>query len=261
MHTIPADPVGTWAGGSTSGGWRRQSSKWPYSGIWAVKMVSLREAATFGTVMCATMVLLAGCVTAGSSSAPPDVSSRPSAPILPSPPSTEPTVDATDGCGSTNVSVDYAPYMTTSTLASYGWGFVVATVTSVEPAIFNTTDGARPMGSSGSNGKIFTPIDVQVDRVMSGPMKAGSGQILIEGGTVGCYTTRVDMSPIVKKGGRYVFIVTDAQDPTGKSLRSLQEAKFAWPVDASGSVVTIDGPTSVDSLAKLVAQTPVAPKP
>jgi hypothetical protein len=225
---------------------------------------ALLNAMTRGASLCATLFLVGGCVAAGSITATPNLSPGSSTPTPPS----QPTLDPTDGCGTGNLWVDYAPY-TTATLASYGWSFVVADVKSTEPAIFNTADGKKPRGfmakpvagTPGSNGKIYTPVVVQVDRAISGQTKPGANRFLIEGGTIGCYTTRLDVSPNVEKGARYVFIVTAAQDADGKKLLDLQEAKFAWPVDANGVVQTVDGPQSIDALAHTVAQTAVAPSP
>lgn len=232
-----------------------------------MKTEKLRGSVWLGAVVYATVLLLTGCETAGSISVPPDASVGETT-LTPSSAPSPSTVASTDGCGSANISVDYAPF-TTSTLAGYGWGFAVGTVTSIEPAIFNTPDGSMPtgfmvkpgLGKPRANGKIYTPIDVQVDQAISGPMKPGVDRVLIEGGTVGCYTTRVDVSPVVEKGARYVFVVTDAQDSGGTSLLGLQEAKFAWPVDAVGTVETVDGPMTLDQLGQVVAKAPVAPKP
>lgn len=217
--------------------------------------------------ICATLILLAGCVTAGSVSAPPDASTELSAPPESTSPSTAPTSDPTGNCGSANISVDYVPYSVTS-LANSGWTFAEAVVTSFEPAVFNTVDGTTPSGfmvkpapgEPHSDGKIFTPVDVQVDLVISGRTKPSVDRFLIEGGTVGCYTTRVDVSPVVQKGARYVFVLADALDATGKSILDSQEAKFAWPVDDSGTVATPDGPESIDSLSGIVAKASPVPQ-
>jgi hypothetical protein len=216
--------------------------------------------------LCASLILVAGCVSAGSLTPPPDGSAVPSGQTQSPTPTIQPSAAATDGCGTSNLWVDYAPY-TTSTLASYGWGFVVADVKAIEPAIFNTEDGKKPRGFGAKrdpsnpdfNGKIFTPVAVQVDQVISGRAKPGANRFLIEGGTIGCYTTTVDVSPIVEKGSRYVFVLTDAKDAKGQKLLDLQEAKFAWPVDASGVVQTPDGPNTLDWLAQTVAKASASP--
>jgi hypothetical protein len=166
----------------------------------------------------------------------PGSSSRPSTAL-----STGRGTDPTAACGSATISVDYVPYMVAS-LANLGWAFAEATVTSFEPAVFNTVDGTTPSGfmvkpapgEVHSAAKIFTPVDV------------------------GC-TTRVDVSPHVRRGGRYIFVLADAMDASGKTVRASQEAKFAWPVDDSGIVATPDGPESIEALTRLVATASPSP--
>src|SRR4051794_26511721 len=53
------------------------------------------------------------------------------------------SAEPSHSCGSTTMSIDYAPY-TTAILAGYGWDFVVADVVAFGPAFFNTADGQRP---------------------------------------------------------------------------------------------------------------------
>jgi hypothetical protein len=72
---------------------------------------------------------------------------------------------------------------------------------------------------------------------------------------------RVDVSPTVKIGARYVFILSDVRDVAGKSLLDLQEAKFAWPVDAAGTVQSADGPQSLDALTAMVTKATTSPQP
>jgi hypothetical protein len=163
----------------------------------------------------------------------------------------------TNYCGSATISIDYAPY-TAKTLAGYGWQFVLVDVTGIEGAIFNTPDGSAPPGfpkaaaSAGPSFMLYTPIDVQIAQAISGPATPGPGQFLVEGGTAGCYTMFVSPTPNVEIGMRYVFIVSDAPDASGKAALPVLQARFAWPVDAKGVVATDDGPMSLEDLAKIV---------
>lgn len=175
---------------------------------------------------------------------------------------------STGRCGSATLSIDYAPF-TTATLAGLGWDFVVAAVVGFEPAIFNTEDGSRPPGfparptSPRPNGNaqttIYTPVNVVIDRTISGPWRPGTSQFLIEGGTVpleggpvDCYTFRVYPAPQVEPGSPYVFILSEALDDAGESTLPLHKARFAWPVDPSGFVPTPDGRLSIDELTRIV---------
>jgi hypothetical protein len=161
-------------------------------------------------------------------------------------------------CGSATISIDYAPY-TTATLARYGWEFVVVDVVGFEPGTFNTPDGKAPAGFPKASGArdpnlvIYTPIDVQIDQAISGAWNLGRGQFLVEGGIVGCFTMSVYGTPKVEIGARYVFIVSDAPDASGRVL-PLPNVVFAWPVDPNGIVTTVDGLMSLDDLEKLVTQ-------
>lgn len=228
----------------------------------------LRAQALLGTA-----ALLAAAACSGSlASTPPTQSSGP----LPSSATraTEPAASASFGrCGSADVFIEYLPY-TTATLAGYGWDFVVVDVVSFEAATFNTPNGEAPLdypkppSSPHPNPKaqtlVFTPVNVVIDTAISGTWNAGPRQFLIEGGTVpmksgpvDCLTVRVDMAPLVEPGLRYVFVVSEAVDSEGQPM-VLSMARFAWPVDSNGIVVTVDGPISIPELANAVA---AAPKP
>jgi hypothetical protein len=173
--------------------------------------------------------------------------------------------EPTDSCGSADLWIDYASY-TTATLAGYGWDFVVADVVGFDPAIFNTPGGSRPpgFGTRPSSPKpnpnaetlIYTPVNVVIDRAISGPWSPGPIQFLVEGGTVGCYTMRVDDVPRVNPGSRYVIILSEALDAEGLKPLPLQKARFAWPVDSAGLVSTVDGLMSIDELTKVVSGSP-----
>ena len=186
------------------------------------------------------------------------------------------------GCGSSTLSIDYVPGLTTADLAAHGSDFVVADVVGFDPSIFNTPDGRPPDGfprrptGPGPNGNaedmIYTPITVEIERAINGHWKPGSNQFLVEGGTVAvhyvidgkairCYTMRVSPAPQVEPGSRYVFILSEALDNGGVNPLPLPKAIFAWPVDASGSVSTIDGAITLDRLTRIVRDAAPPPDP
>lgn len=182
-----------------------------------------------------------------------------------------PSPRSTEGCGSATVSIDYLPY-TTAILAGYDWDFVVADVVGFEPAIFNTRDGIPPPGYPATSPRIpnpdgnaetmiYTPINVVIDRTISGPWRPGPFQLLVEGGTVlleggpvGCFTMSVSPVPHVEPGSRYVFILSEALDAEGEKPLPLPKARFAWPVNQTGNVVTVDGNMSIEALTELVQE-------
>jgi hypothetical protein len=215
----------------------------------------------------ASLVFVAGCYTGSQASAPPAGPTDP--PSSSGPEATPSAPTETFGlCGSADLFIDYAPY-TTSTLAGYGWDFVVADVVGFEQAIFNTPDGKAPADflkppatlkpDPNAETLVYTPVNVVVDDPISGSWSRGAGQFLVEGGTVpveggtvDCYTVRVDNAPHVEPGSRYMFIVSEALDSGGKNPLLRSKARFAWPVDAKGMVVTVDGPMSLNDLAEIV---------
>jgi hypothetical protein len=211
-------------------------------------------------LVCLTVFVVAGCYGGGSiGSAQPTeqtAASSSSKPVETEPPAPESTND----CGGATVSIDYVPFDTKS-LASSGFGFVVADVVGFEPALFNTADGKRPDGfgaldgsPSGDETTIYTPVSVVVDAALSGEASAGPNQFLLEGGTVGCFTMNVYPTPALEPGSRYVLIVSDAMKADGKEAMAFPKARFAWPVDEKGMVTTVDGVMSIDELTKLVAE-------
>jgi hypothetical protein len=150
---------------------------------------------------------------------------------------------------------------------------VVADVVGFDPAIFNTADGSWPIGFPGrptfprpnnnAENMIYTPINVQIERAISGPWSPGPGQFLVEGGTIAgqyvfegetmdCFTMRVSPVPQVEPGSRYVFILSEALDNGGEEALPLHKASFAWPVDRAGMVRTVDGPMSIGELTQIV---------
>jgi hypothetical protein len=184
---------------------------------------------------------------------------------------------STSGCGSATISIDYLPY-TTATLAGYGWDFVVADVVGFEPAIFNTPDGSRPPGfppSGPSNADpdgnaetlIYTPVNIVINRAISGRWKPGASQILVEGGTVfleggpvDCFEMRVSPVPHVEPGSTYVFVLSEALDAAGQNPLPLPKARFAWPVDRGGIAATADGNMSIEALTELAQNAAPSPK-
>jgi hypothetical protein len=210
--------------------------------------------------------LLAACAAAPSPA--PVLSPSPTPAVTPAPaPSVSPR--PTDGCGSADISIDYLPY-TVATLAGYGWSFVVADVVGFEPAIFNTPDGDAPPGfperpssphpNPNAEAMVYTPVDVVIDRAISGPWSPGPSQFLIEGGTVfleggavDCFVMRVYPAPHVEPGASYVFILSDALDADGQKPLPVPKARFAWIVGPGGMVQTVDGPMSIDELTEIVS--------
>jgi len=226
---------------------------------------------------CTTLFVAAACQ-AGSRASEPPVPLTTTTPSTASTQSPAASPVSADRCGSATVSIDYLPY-TTATLAGYSWDFVVADVVGFEPAIFNTPDGRRPPGfppggpsNPGADGNaetmIYTPIDIVIDRVISGPWNPGSAQILVEGGTVlfeggpvGCFEMRVYPVPHVEPGSRYVFILSEALDAEGQNPVRLAKARFAWPVNQAGIAVTVDGTMSVEALTEVVQNVAASPGP
>jgi len=230
-----------------------------------VKANVRRDCAAAFAAGCATLLLVVACQVGSRSSWPPDHSTAPPPGASPSATpsaSASASTDATDGCGSATLSIDYAPY-TTATLAGRGLDFVVADVVDFEPAMFNTLDGKRPPGfgmkpsspkpNPNAETLIYTPVDVVVNLTISGPSSPGPNRFLIAGGTIGCYRMSVYPAPRVELGSRYAFILADALDAEGTNPLPLQEAKFAWPVDAAGMVTTVDGLMSIDELTAIVS--------
>jgi hypothetical protein len=212
-------------------------------------------------VGCATLLVVAACQ-AGSRASGPWTNST-AAPPVASGPSTSAgeSPQSTIGCGSATISIDYAPYIAAS-LAGSGWDFVVADVVGFDPATFNTPDGSRPPDFLGrpsspkpnynAEDMIYTPVNVEIDRAISGLWSPGPSHFLIEGGTVGCFRMWVSPVPQVKPGSRYVFVLSEALDNGGVKPLPLHKARFAWPVDRAGMVTTIDGRMSIDDLAEIV---------
>ncbi len=213
------------------------------------------------------VLLVGGCVTAGGL----DGSPGPSSTDISSPGVTDAAsaAEAAGGCGLANESIDYGP-LDLNSMVGYGWRFVLGKVDAIEPAMFNTPDGKRPRGFNAkpssieqlqTTAQIFTPVVVHVDQVLYGDVKSGSSRFLIEGGTVGCYTVRIDVAPTVEKGARYVFVLSDAPDANGKKLSDAQLLRFAVPVGADNTVNIFGTWMTPDQLAERLARSSPPPAP
>jgi hypothetical protein len=162
-------------------------------------------------------------------------------------------------CGSALLWIDYAP-TDVKTLVGRGLGFVVARVSSSEPAFFNTADGSAPDGfmTKGSGPTttlttVFTPYVVDVDQVLSRRGDVGERRVLVEGGAVGCILVTVEGTPKLRVSRSYVLVLADAKDVDGNDLIGLERVVFAWPIGSSGIVATVDGPLTIESLRDIVA--------
>jgi hypothetical protein len=153
-------------------------------------------------------------------------------------------------------------------MVGYGWEFIVADAREFGAARFSTADGKAPPGFGTKEdfdrpweGRIYTPLEVSIEQTISGSYEPGAERVMIEGGTVGCHTTRVDVAPKVEVGSRYVFVLADIIDAAGEKTDGPKEAKFAWPVDADGMVWTVDGHMSITRLAEIISAAPTARPP
>ncbi len=216
-----------------------------------------RNAAIRAATTLMISLVVAGCVTAGSVTAPPEATASPTSSEIPTPTASASVDNHT--CFSVDVSPEYAQY-TIASLTGYGMTFVSGRVTSIEPSIYNTSDGKQPRGFGVPHASdvqsypmIYTPINVVVDRVMSGKVKPGTNRFLIDGGTIGCVKMEVDTAPFVTGGAEYVFVLTPARDADSHEMGDTQRVHLAWLVDSSGTVPTVDGTMSLDDLAAQVS--------
>jgi len=210
----------------------------------------------------ATAFLLLGCTATVGSTASSDAP-------LPSTASTSESASpgTTEDCKVVSVAAELAPYTITS-LAAEGKGFVFGEVKAIQPAIYNTLDGKRPRNfqpqqasaaEPGTLGQILTPVVVQADQILSGDAATGPLSVVVQGGTIGCDSMRVDVAPVVEVGQRYVFVLADAFDADGLKLPNLALVRFAWPVGTDSVVATPEGALPLADLAQIVAKAAPAP--
>jgi hypothetical protein len=215
--------------------------------------------------MALTGVVAGGCVSAPGSVGSPETSASSS--ITPESSPTLASSQADADCGVNFMSVDYAPY-TIPSIVKNGGTIVEAHVLSTEPAFYNTGDGKKPRGFPNAygvvdaqpNGTIYTPVNVMVDRAFAGTVKPGALKVVVEGGTIGCYTLNVDTPGVIIPKSTYVFVLGDALTADGKTWKNQWQVKLAWPVGADGTVATSEGSMSLDALA-LEVSTGVRPTP
>lgn len=103
---------------------------------------------------------------------------------------------------------------------------------------------AKEAGFFAEPAHVYTPFAAEVDQVIRGDARAGRMRVAVEGGTVGCYTVHVDVSPAIEPGRSYVFFLTDVvgAEPAPRNVWE------AWPIDANNVVQTVQGPMPLGEL-------------
>jgi hypothetical protein len=205
-------------------------------------------------VLIAAVFVAAGCVSAGSMSASPDLAPVSTATSALTPSSSDASTDD-HACFGSGLTRDGGPELISDFVAK-GMTFAAGTVVSTGPAFFNTTDGTKPRGMGATHPinaqaypMIYTPVEVKIDRAITGAVKPGAVRLLVEGGAVGCITMSVEGTPVVAKGDRYVFVLTPALDADRKMLGSQLVVYTVFPIDQDGNASTRDGIMSLDALA------------
>ncbi len=208
----------------------------------------------------ATAALAAGCVTSGGVTAPPGNSSTGS-PAASASPAASPaaTPDASPkpsgNCGEADLAAATQNPYTIASLARNDRGFLVGEVNEMGPAVF----GLDASSDVTAHWRIFTPVDVRVERVLRGRTETGTAQLVFEGGVVGCHSERNNLAPDLETGKRYVFVTSGYLAQAGIVPADEQDIDFAWEIDASGIVHTSLGPQSLTSLALVLAEAEPSP--
>jgi hypothetical protein len=178
------------------------------------------------------------------------------------PPGLATTSQPRPDCYGVDESVDTAP-ATVANVMPFTTIVVVADVTSVEEAIWNTKDGKQP-DKGVKNGPKFapaieTPINLQVSDSWVGDALPGALHVVNPGGTAGCVQYQVSNAPELRKGTTYVFFLQPGSGADGQRHPELPVVLEAWPVDGSGLVQTAEeGSVGLAKLEDLVHR-PVAP--
>lgn len=174
-------------------------------------------------------------------------------PVGPSRDQTTPAASS-PGCFSLDESIDRLPDTVTN-LAPQASAIVVARMDAIEPARWNTVDGAQPSSSwrpgSALNAGIVTPARVTVIRPLAGE-PSGERRVATEGGTVGCVTHDVRPSPSLATGATYVLFLFPARHATGDPWPDLMLATVAWPVDGDTVRSELEGTIPLARLARLI---------
>ena len=208
--------------------------------------------------MAACCLLLTGCGSTGgltgSAAVPPPATGPTVSPGTPIP------SDCGAGDQSANLFADWGPYLIAGmteegTLAGYplqpdvpdaaiGATIVVGSVLAFEPGIENSGVYAVP---------IYTPVRLEVERVIEGTVEPGTLRFLIEGGRAGCRSVSVDTAPTVAIGSRYVLFLYPSQESGGTPHPETLELRHdAWPVDSRDVVSTVNGPMPLTDLIEAI---------
>ena len=134
-------------------------------------------------------------------------------------------------------------------------------VLAIERAIFNTSDGRRPDHNRprgpGYEPGVLTPLNVQVESQIAGDEQPSSVRVVIEGGEADCIVHRVDGTPRLEEGARYVFFLQPSKDAEGIRHPELPRVVAAWPVGVDGVVRTEeDGRLTLHELETKVREAP-----
>ena len=186
--------------------------------------------------------------------APPAAGQDPVASLDPSA-SPAPTVSlscAAGGAGLTDFITSDGPPASIANKTQASKVVVVATVGTVEPAVWNTVDGKHdPLDGSWPPGlAIYTPVTLTSP---SGVLGAAPPQAMFLGGAVGCDRMVAHGRPIPATGARVAVFLAPSLTASGMASQTSMSAIAAWPVDASGNVLTPnEGSVTLVSFARSV---------
>lgn len=189
---------------------------------------------------------------------------------VPSPSETDsptPTPSAMPPCGHVSMNADWGPYVIAGiteegTLHGYplqanapdavvGATIVVGRVLGFDAGIADPPDW-----------RVFTPVRVGVQTVIQGDIEQDGFRFLVEGGEAGCLTERVDTTPTLLDGARYVFFLYPPTTSEGVvHADRLVLRRDAWYVDDRDMVGTPAGPMPLADLVERIGRIVAASSP
>ncbi len=205
-----------------------------------------RAAASLVLVLVVAAGLVSALITLRPSSAPglaaggaTPAGQDPAASLAPpaSPAPTVPLACSAGGAGLTDFLTSDGPPASIANKTQASKVVVVATVGTVETAVWNTADGTHdPLAGAWPPGlAIYTPVTLTSPSAILG---AAPPRAMFLGGAVGCDRMVAQGRPMPAIGARVAVFLASAVTASGTTSQTMLSAIAAWPVDATGNVLT-----------------------
>jgi hypothetical protein len=151
-------------------------------------------------------------------------------------------------------------------LVSQSGILVAGRVVSVGPPVYNTPDHRQPdwlaagaFSERDQSPVIVKPVEISVERTVTGPVQPGTLAAYVAGGTIGCYSFQDGGAPNLTIGQRYLLDMIAGYDHFSGRSPGASWVINAYTINGNDVVSAEDGPIPLDDVVELAAH--LSPSP